>query len=302
MSKRLLLGIVVVLLITNIATLFFVGNGDSEVISNRDGEQEINTEEAVATVEGEEISYEEWMSDLRSAQGQNQLKRMIDKVVVNSLADQEGIEVSDKMIDREVSFLYTMQGVLPEEEAAVEEERWREEIEYRYQLEQLLTKDIDIPEEELRSYYNSYGNQYDFSSSVKLSHIVVEDRQTADQIYQELEDGASFDLLAREYSIDEETRQNGGYMGTIYTNSQFLPSSYEDQVESMENYSYSEPFQAETGVAIVYLHRNFPEIEFTYEEVQPYVHSEVAMHEEGLTFEADSLWEEVDIDWIYGDE
>lgn len=303
MSKKLLLGIVVVLLITNIATLLFVGDSnDSEVVSDGKGEKEINRNEAVATVAGEEISYDEWMTGLRNMQGQKHLKQMIDKEVVNTLAEQEAIEVSEKIIDREVSFLYTMQGILTEDDAAEEEERWREEIKYRYQLEQLLTKNIEIPEEELRSYYDTYGNQYDFSSSVKLSHILVEDMETAEQVYQELEDGASFRLLAREYSIDDETRQNGGYMGSIYTSSQFLLDSYETQAANMENHTYSEPFQAENGVAIMYLHRKLPAIEFTYDEVQPYVHSEVAMHEEGLTLEADQLWEEVDIEWIYEDE
>ncbi|BAC12039.1 protein secretion (post-translocation molecular chaperone) [Oceanobacillus iheyensis HTE831] len=303
MSKKLLLGIVVVLLITNIATLLFVGDSnDSEVVSDGKGEKEINRNEAVATVAGEEISYDEWMTGLRNMQGQKHLKQMIDKEVVNTLAEQEGIEVSEKIIDREVSFLYTMQGILTEDDAVEEEERWREEIKYRYQLEQLLTKNIEIPEEELRSYYDTYGNQYDFSSSVKLSHILVEDMETAEQVYQELEDGASFRLLAREYSIDDETRQNGGYMGSIYTSSQFLLDSYETQAANMENHTYSEPFQAENGVAIMYLHRKLPAIKFTYDEVQPYVHSEVAMHEEGLTLEADQLWEEVDIEWIYENE
>ncbi|MFS0749633.1 peptidyl-prolyl cis-trans isomerase [Oceanobacillus sp. 1P07AA] len=303
MSKKLLLGIVVVLLITNIATLLFVGDGnDSEVVSDGEGEKEINRNEAVATVAGEEISYDEWMTDLRNMQGQKYLKQMVDKEVVNTLAEQEGVEVSEKIIDREVSFLYTMQGILTEEDAEEEEERWREEIKYRYQLEQLLTKDIEIPDDEIKSYYDTYGNQYDFSSSVKLSHILVEDMETAEQVYQELEDGASFKLLAREYSIDDETRQNGGYMGTIYTSSQFLLDSYETQAANMENHTYSEPFQAENGVAIMYLHRKLPAIEFTYEEVQPYVRSEIAMHEEGLTLEADRLWEEVEIDWIYENE
>ena len=56
MSKKLLLGIVVVLLITNIATLLFVGDSnDSEVVSDGKGEKEINRNEAVATVAGRNI-------------------------------------------------------------------------------------------------------------------------------------------------------------------------------------------------------------------------------------------------------
>lgn len=194
-----------------------------------------------------------------------------------------------------------MQGEISEEEYERNEENWEEEILYRYQLEMLLTEDTSIPEGEIKSYYDKYKNQYDFSASMQLSHILVQNFDTAEKVLQDLNEGASFDLLARENSIDEESKKDGGYLGFITTSSQFFPNGYEEVAAEMEEHSYSEPFRADNGVAIIYLHRKLPSIEFTYEEIKPYVKSELALQQMDQSLSANPLWEEAEVDWIFGD-
>ncbi|MBP2078509.1 peptidylprolyl isomerase [Oceanobacillus polygoni] len=300
MSKKLLLGIVVVLLITNLASLLVLNNKDSVVLNDND-DRSISSNEAVASIGSEEISYQQWIEALRSDYGETQLKQMVDRAVVNQLAEAEGIGIEEKLIDRDVAFLITMQGVMTEEQAAKEEERLRDEVIYRYQLQQLLAADASIPEEEVKSFYDSYGNQYNFTASLQLSHILVEDTETAEKVYDELEQGASFDLLAEEYSLDDETKDVGGYLGYIYTSSQFLPSIYEDVASEMDEHSYSEPFTADNGVAILYLHRQLPSIELTYDELKPYMESELALQEMDQSLTAAPLWEQLDVEWIYSE-
>lgn len=301
MSKKLLLGIIVVLLITNIASLLFLNNNEEKVIINNEVQKEVSSQEPVATIGNEEITYSEWMEALRAQYGQKQLKSEIDSKLVSALAEEKGITIDEKVIERELSFLMSMQGVMTEEEYEQAADDWRQDIVYRYQLEQLLTEGVTVPEEELQQYYNGYGGQYDFTSSVQLSHILVENFETAEKVAAELDQGASFDLLAAEYTIDEETKDNGGYLGFIYTTSQFLPNSYNEMAEEMEDHSYSEPFTAENGVAILYLHKKLPSIKFTYEEMKPYLQSELALKEMNQSLSADPLWENADIDWIYGE-
>ncbi|MBY7141648.1 peptidylprolyl isomerase [Virgibacillus sp. NKC19-3] len=290
MSRKLLLAVIVVLLITNIATLL-VWNNQESIVRNND--------EAVASIDGEAITYGEWMRSLRNSYGESQLKTMIDQTIVNQLADQKNIDVEEKIMEREVALLTSMQGVMSEEEFEEKEEDWREDIRYRYQLEQLLTEDISIPEDEIESYYDQYDNGYDFAASMQLSHIVVQNLDTAEKVVKELEEGAAFHLLAQEYSIDEESANDGGYLGFIPTNSQFFPEGYEEVAADMEEYSYSDPFEVDSGVAIIYLHRKLPSIEFTYEEIKPYIENELALHEMEQSLEADPLWEMLDIEWIY---
>lgn len=300
MSKKLLLGIIVVLLITNIATLTFMDRSDAIVINEEDGEgTKVSNKEPVATIAGEKIKYADWVTALRENHGEQQLEAMIDRHIVSNLAAEKDIEVHEKVIERELAYLTSMQGAMTEEEFLVEEEKWREEIVYRYQLELLLTEGVDVPADEVQSYYDSYKNQYDFTPAMQFSHILVQNMDTAEKVYSELEEGASFDLLAREYSLDDETKQVGGYLGFINTNSQFFPNGYEEVAADMDEHSYSEPFAADAGIAIIYLHQKLPGIEFSFEEIAPYVKSELALHNNKITLDAKALWDNVDIDWIY---
>lgn len=304
MPKRVLSSIVLVLLITNILTLIFWNKDKPEevVIDNDDDTvNEIDPKEPVATIEGKDITYDDWVKSLRKNYGRKQLKEMIEKSVVNKLAEEDGIEVNEKVMKRELALLRMTQGVMTKEELEKKETKWKEDIKHRYQMEALLTKDVSIPEEDIKSFYDGYQKQYDFQAATQLSHILVSDLDTAEKVEKELDDGASFPLLAKEYSTDEDSREQGGYMGFYVNTSQFLPDVYLDETEEMEEHTYSEPIQTEDGYAIVYLHSKLPEITFTYDEIKPYVKAELALDESNKDLSAEELWDRLDIDWIYGE-
>ena len=74
MSKKLLLGIIIVLLITNISSLFLWNSGEGETrVSDDDNNEGLNTEDVMATVNGEEITHEAWMKALRNKYGEQEL-------------------------------------------------------------------------------------------------------------------------------------------------------------------------------------------------------------------------------------
>ncbi|CDQ37752.1 MULTISPECIES: peptidyl-prolyl cis-trans isomerase [Virgibacillus] len=300
MSKKLLLAIIVVLLITNIATLLVWNNEERVELGNGDSKS-LSQKEDVASVDGENITFQEWNQSLRNNYGKKQLQTLIDQKIVEQMADEKGIQISDKVINREISRLVAKQGVLSKSEYTALEEQWIEDIRYRYQLQLLLAEGASIPEEEITTYYNTYGDQYNFSASMQTSHILVDNMETANKIYEELEAGASFKLLAQEYSNDETTKKDGGYLGFIYTSSQFFPNGYADIAVDMKEHTYSKPFVADNGIAILYLHRKLPSIEFTYEEMKPYIKSELALQEKNQPLEAAALWSNKEIDWIYGE-
>ncbi|MBN6205801.1 peptidyl-prolyl cis-trans isomerase [Ralstonia pickettii] len=302
MSKKLLMGIIAVLLITNVATLIFKDSKDQVVLNEEDGEEKtVSNKEPVASIAGEEIIYADWMKELRETHGEKQLKTMIDREIVQQLAEEKNIEISEKVIERELAYLIAMQGAMTEDEYAAAEEKWREEIIYRYQLEFLLTEDISVPEEEIQTYYEGYKNQYNMSAAMQISHILVENMDTAEKVYAELEAGASFELLAQEYSLDEETNKDGGYLGFMNTSSQFFPNGYEEVANEMEEHTYSEPFVADNGIAIIYLQQAVPAIEFDYEEIKDYVKSELALSQEKMALDAAPLWEKLEVDWIFSE-
>ncbi len=255
----------------------------------------VDTKEPVATIDNEEITYQQWTSNLQNTYGKKLLKAMIDRQVVDRLSEQEGIEINDKVIDREVSLLYTIQGILTNEEASTLEENWRADISHRIRLEELLTKDIQIDESEIKSYYEQYKENYDLPESIQISDILVNNMETANKVISELESGAAFASLAREYSEDIDTRNQGGYKG--YYNS---PGEYYDLAQAMEEETYSEPFDTNEGIAIIYVHRKLPAISLNYDELRNHLKRELALEQLDQVVSADLLWENYDIKWMYG--
>lgn len=302
MSKRLLLSIILVLIITNVATLIF-WKDDSKDSAPKSEKEDEHTErvETVATIGDTKISYEDWVSSLQESQGKKHLKNMIDREVVKQLAAEKNIQINEKLIDSEIALLMTMQGVMTQDEVEKEEESLRSDIKHRYLLEALLAEGVSIPEEEIQTFYNNYHKQYNFSESVQFSHIIVDNMDQAEKVISELDQGASFSLLAQEYSIDDETRAKGGYLGYFSTSSQFVPTGYYDIAKEMDEHTYSEPFKVGDGVAIIYLHRILPAYEFNYEELKDHIKNELALNELGQSLTADPLWDEFEIEWVFED-
>lgn len=298
MSRKFLLGMVIALIITNISTLLLWRQSHYVVINDRESIK-VNQHEPVATVGKHPISYEEWLHSLMQHYGESHLKKMIDHEVVGQLAKEKGITVPKKVIERELAYLITMHGPLSEHELEQKKEMWRDDLIHRFQLETLLTENIDVTEEEIQAYYDEYHKQYDFEGSVQLSHIIVENNEKAEQIIKELKSGASFDLLASEYSIDEKTRGKGGYLGFFTENNQLLPIHYVNVFSTMDAGSYSEPFEAQEGVAILYLHQHLPSIRFTYEEAKPFIRNELGLNKLDTSLTAETFWDSLNVNWVY---
>lgn len=75
-------------------------------------------------------------------------------------------------------------------------------------------------------------------------------KQQIDSLYQELQNGANFEALARTYSEDGRTAPKGGYIGFVAINR--FQEVFEDAVFALsEDNTYSEPFESELGYHIV---------------------------------------------------
>lgn len=302
MRKKTLFQIVIVLLFVNIAILYVWQQDDGDGGTSSVGlvEQEgVEAEDDVATVGGQSITYSDLSNQLYRSHGTNELTDMINKEIVRQAGKDKGISIDEKVISRDIALLASMQHGLQKEEVDREKERWYNQIVYRYTLEALLTEDMSMSEEEVRVYYDTYKNQYNFAESMQLSHIIVPTMDEAEQVKNELDEGAPFGLLAQEYSIDEETKNKGGYFGHISISSQFMPAGYYEQALELDPFSYSEPFQTDQGAVILFLHEHYPSYEFTYDELRPYIERELLLKNMDEHIDATDLWDAYDVEWLY---
>lgn len=83
-----------------------------------------------------------------------------------------------------------------------------------------IESDIEISEEEVREYYEQRQQQYSTEEERRVSHILIEfdtenAKETAEQALSELEQGADFSEVAKTYSDDTFSAEQGGDLDWI---------------------------------------------------------------------------------------
>jgi peptidyl-prolyl cis-trans isomerase SurA len=122
---------------------------------------------------------------------------------------------------------------------------------------------IDVVDDEISKFYEENRAKFTTNSDrVHLRAIFVKFKlsdkekiqQKADTILQEARSGADFSELARKYSDDERTKENGGYLGQFTTTElELLSEPIKQAVVQLEAGQTTEPIEAQDGFYILKL-------------------------------------------------
>lgn len=83
-----------------------------------------------------------------------------------------------------------------------------------YYIQQKVENASEVTRIEVEEFYNNNSDQFSAYESRNLSHILVESKEDARKVARQLRKGASFDDLAKQYSIDP-SKNNGGSLGWV---------------------------------------------------------------------------------------
>lgn len=113
----------------------------------------------------------------------------------------------------------------------------------------ILEPRIKITDAEMKTYFDENKATFAQDEQVKASHILVADEKTANEVKDKLAKGEDFAKLAKEYSTDTGTKDNGGDLG-FFKKGDMVPE-FETAAFSLGVNEISEPIKTDYGYHII---------------------------------------------------
>jgi len=197
--------------------------------------------EVVVETKNGNVTKEEFYQELKDRHGEELLHEMVVKEVLN-----DKYEVTEEEVKKEVQ-KYKDQygdkfGQALQQMGIENEEQFINTVEYSLLQQKAATANIEVTDEEIQQHYDRMKN------TIEASHILVKDQQKAQEILKELDNGANFGDLAKEYSQDPSGK-NGGQLGTFGPGQMVQP--FEDAAYSLEVGEVSKPVSSQFGIHII---------------------------------------------------
>ncbi|MGE7691090.1 foldase protein PrsA [Lysinibacillus sp. NPDC097214] len=232
----------------------------------------------VAKVDGEKILQTELDNALREQYGTEVLDTLITNKIVELEAKKEDISVSEDTIQAEYEELAESYGGEESLQAALEENGLTEQSVKdnirMYQLtKNVIATSVDISDEEVAQYFEDNKESYGQKEEVVASHILLEDEATAKDVLAKIKAGEDFADLAKTYSIDTTTNEDGGEIGYISRGQ--MDEQFEEVAFGLEKGSISDIVQTSEGYHIIKVTDKVPAEEAVFEDIKDEVYATV---------------------------
>lgn len=293
LKRSVLISLVFILLSANVVTLLYFTKAEAGP-----GQAELAGAETAATVGGEIISRESWMFEMEKRYGKEVLRELINQKVMIQLAEKYDIKVTDEELYKEVALIKSVYSSY-DKDLTASEDILRERVRTELLLEKLVTKDVEIPSEEIEKYYNENREQYSIPEMYNLSQIVAETREEAEQIVSEIEEGSNFHALAMERSIDDISAVQGGNIGYIPAGSHILAGDSAEAIQSLDKGERSEIIELGGRYYIFLLNDTLEARDYSLDDVKEQIRRRLAMEQVEKSVKPEEFWEELEVEWFY---
>ncbi|MEY9977150.1 peptidylprolyl isomerase [Lysinibacillus sp. RC79] len=230
----------------------------------------------VAKVDGEKILQTELDDALREQYGTEVLDTLITNKIVELEAKKVGVSVSEDTIQEEYENLaesYGGEELLQTtlEENGLTEQSVRDNIRMYQLTKNVIAESVDISDEEVAQYFEDNKDNYGQKEEVLASHILLEDEATAKDVLAKIKAGEDFKELAKTYSIDSSTNEDGGEIG--YINRGQMDEKFEEAAFGLEKGSVSDIVQTSDGYHIIKVTEKVPAEEAVFEDIKDEVYA-----------------------------
>lgn len=238
-----------------------------------------------AAVVGEKtITDAEWVTALKEKYGQQVLQDMINREVVFQEAQRLGVTVNPERLKKELEQIRESYGSQTDEEfeqalkkqAGTTIEALTREITYQLLLRELATQEVTVSEDQIQAFYHNNPERFVQPLQVHLRKIAVASREEADRVLAELKQGANFQTLAKERSIDDATAAAGGNMGWVTLEKSDLTDEAKKLLADLKKGTVSPPVKQEEEYVIYEVVERREAKQLTYDQVKDELREEIA--------------------------
>ncbi|MFH1399628.1 MAG: peptidylprolyl isomerase [Candidatus Woesearchaeota archaeon] len=236
-----------------------------------------------AVVNGEQILWEEVESRYAQLPAQIQeyiseeviLNQSISEVLLNQKAKELGITVSSDEMDalmQSVVAQFTEEGLNSSlEMQGISYDEFRYQLGERVKINKVISQvipEININDSALIEYFEENKDMLGKPEQVRLSRIVVNSSELAEQLLSRIKNGSDFGVLAEEYSIDTVSSILGGDLGFFSKGTGEL-AEFEDTAFSLGIGEVSEVINTTYGFHIIKVTDISAAEEADFEEIKP---------------------------------
>ena len=128
-------------------------------------------------------------------------------------------------------------------------------------------KDVTVSDDEAKKFYEENPAMFKNPERVRARHILVSGDENLAKVQDELKSGKSFDVVAKEYSIDPGSAANGGDLGE-FPRGMMVPEFEKAAFELAKPGDVSEPVKTQFGWHIIKLEERIPESTIPFEQIK----------------------------------
>lgn len=210
-----------------------------------------SSDKTVVSMKGGKITESQFYKKMKkSTAGQSTLQTMI---ITQALEDQYGDKVSKKKVTKEFNKYKKNYGkqldtVLASNQMTKSD--LKDNIRTNFLTEAAL-RDLKKPtKKQLKKQWESYQPE------VKVQHILVEKKETAESIIKQLNDGADFNKLVKKYTTDKNTKSDNGKL-PAFDNTGNLDSNFMTAAFKLKNGEYTKaPVKSSSGYHVIKMIKN----------------------------------------------
>lgn len=197
-------------------------------------------DEVVVSTNVGDITQEEFYNSMKDIAGDQLLQQVVVERILN-----DKYKVTDEEIEEELKGVKEQYGESYEAVLAqsnLTEETLKTNIRFTL-LQQKATEDVEVTDEEIQKHYDQA------SQELNARHILVADEATANEIIEKLNAGEDFAELAKEFSTDPGSGQQGGDLGW-FTVGTMVPE-FNDAAYALKVDEISKPVQTQHGFHVI---------------------------------------------------